>query len=149
MNPSQDCYDLIKNFEGCRLDAYPDPGTGGFPWTIGYGSTSGVKPGMRITAEEAVSRLKNDVTKFADSVNGMVTVDLAQCQYDALVSFAYNCGAQNLRSSTLLKKVNNRDFAGAAAEFSRWTRAAGKVLPGLVKRRLAEEKMFRGESWIG
>lgn len=149
MNPSQDCYDLIKHFEGCRLEAYPDPGTGGVPWTIGYGSTEGVRPGMVITQDEANLRLQNDVRGFADKVNGMVVTELQQCQFDALVSFAFNLGAGNLRNSTLLKLVNADKFKEAAEEFPRWVRAAGKILPGLVKRREAERKLFKGEAWIG
>lgn len=147
MTPSKDCFDLIKHFEGCKLQAYPDPGTGGPPWTIGWGCTRDVRPGMVITQEEADQRLINEVSGFADKVNGMVTTELQQCQFDALVSFAYNCGAENLRRSTLLRKVNQREFGVAADEFLRWTRANGKILNGLVRRRSAESKLFEGEKW--
>ena len=144
MNQSPDCYSLIKHFEGCKLEAYPDPGTGAAPWTVGWGCTAGVTPGMTITQEQADEMLQKEVSKFASQVTGMVTVDLQQCMFDALVSFAYNCGADNLRRSTLLRKVNAYDFAGAADEFSRWTRGGGKILPGLVRRREAERQLFKG-----
>lgn len=147
MTPSDDCVELVKHFEGCFLKAYPDPGTNAEPWTIGYGCTTDVHPGMVITLPEAERRLVVDLAKSAIEVTAMVKVPVAQHQFDALVSFCFNCGAANLRSSTLLRKVNAKDFDGAAAEFLRWTRAAGKVLPGLVRRRTAESNLFKDKPW--
>ena len=133
---------LIKEFEGCRLDAYPDPGTGAEPWTIGYGRTRGVSKGMRISQQRAEEMLLEEVAPFERGVTNLVKVEITQAQFDALVAFSYNVGLANLQSSTLLKMVNNRDFTGAAAQFVRWNKAAGKVLNGLTRRRQAEAKMF-------
>jgi lysozyme len=140
---SQAGVDIIKGFEGCELHAYPDPGTGGDPWTIGYGHTGPeVKKGLKITKEEAEALLKKDLVKFEQGVLNLCTVQLTQPQFDALVSFAYNCGLGNLKSSTLLKLVNKGDFQGAAEQFLRWNKAAGKVLKGLTRRREAEKQVF-------
>lgn len=143
MTPSADCYELIKHFEGCRLEAYPDPGTGAAPWTVGYGCTTGVTQGMTVTQEQADEMLRQEVNKFANQVTGMVTAEIEQCMFDALVSFAYNVGAENLRRSTLLRLVN-KNSPDAWREFQRWTRAAGKILPGLITRRNAEAELFKG-----
>jgi lysozyme len=141
---SQRGVDLIKSFEGVRLKAYPDPGTGGAPWTIGYGSTGpDVKRGMVITQSQAEVMLKHDLKKFENFVNSHVHVELTQGQFDALVSFAYNCGPGNLQNSTLLRDVNAGRFEAAANEFAKWNRAAGRVLPGLTRRRAAEAELFR------
>lgn len=134
----------IMESEGCRLDAYPDPGSGGTPWTIGVGHTGGVRPGDRCTMEEAMAWLRADVAWAEEAVSGQVRVPLSQRQFDALVSFVFNVGAGQFGSSTLLRLLNQGDHAGAAAQFERWTRAAGRVLPGLVKRRAAERAMFEG-----
>lgn len=142
--PSPACFDLIKRFESCRLSAYPDPGTGGNPWTIGWGATGpGIKRGVVWTQQQADARLALDVCRFADGVEKMVHgVPTTQGQFDAMVSFAYNVGLGNLRSSTLLRKHVAGDHVAAGAEFHKWTRAAGKVLPGLVKRRAAEALLY-------
>jgi len=135
--------DLIKSFEGLELKAYPDPGTGGDPWTIGYGHTGPeVKPGLVWTQEEADAALVKDLDKFVSGVTALLTSSVTPNQFSALVSFAYNCGLANLKSSTLLKKVNAGDIAGAANEFPRWNKAAGKVLAGLTRRREAEKALF-------
>lgn len=133
---------LIKSAEGLRLKAYPDPGTGGLPWTIGYGSTSGVTRNMVITEAQAEKMLAEDLVRFERIVERLVQVPLNQGQFDALVSFTYNVGEGNFTKSTLLRKLNAGDSAGAAEQFSRWVHAGGKVLPGLVKRRAAERAMF-------
>lgn len=134
---------LIKSFEGCKLTAYPDPGTGGDPWTVGYGHTGpDVHKGLVITQAQADALLAGDLKKFETGVAKLVKVDLTENQRGALVSFAYNCGLGNLGSSTLLKKVNARDFIGAKAEFGKWNKAGGKVLAGLTRRRAAEATLF-------
>ena len=142
MTPSQNCYNLIKEFEGCELTAYPDPATGNNPWTIGYGSTIGVHPGMVITQEEAEQRLVSDVKRFAEGVNQMVTVPMTQGEFDALCSFSFNLGLGNLRSSTLLRKLNAGDKEAAANQFLVWNMAAGRIMTGLTRRREAERALF-------
>ncbi|WP_410510620.1 lysozyme [Nodosilinea sp. E11] len=144
--------EIIKGFEGLGLTAYPDPGTGGEPWTIGYGHTSAagppqVFPGLTITRAEAEDILKRDLTKYEKAVATAVTRPLTSDQFSALVSFTFNVGAGNLQASTLLKKVNAGDFAGAAEEFGRWVYAGGNVMPGLQRRRRAERALFRSENW--
>ena len=138
---------LIADFEGLRLKAYPDPGTGNEPWTIGYGTTvypdgRKVKKGDVITQVQALDYLKQDVKKFATSVTQVVTVPLNQNRFDALVSFTYNLGAGALARSSLLRKLNAREYEAAAAEFDKWVYAGGRVLPGLVTRRKAERELF-------
>lgn len=137
----------IKDFEGCSLTAYPDPGTGGAPWTIGYGWTHPVdgkpiKPGMTIKQETADRLLKTGLVNYENDVLKMAKVKLTQGQFDALVSFAYNVGSRALSTSTLLRKLNDGDVKGAADEFLRWNKAGGKVLNGLTRRREAERALF-------
>jgi lysozyme len=138
---------LIRQAEGLRLRAYPDPGTGGDPWTIGIGTTvypdgRKVRRGDTCTPQQADKYLAHDLRGLEREVAAMVTVPLTSNQFSALVSFAYNVGISALRSSTLLRLLNAGDYAGAAAQFLRWNRAAGRVLPGLVRRRAAERDLF-------
>ncbi|EOK5841644.1 lysozyme [Escherichia coli] len=135
---------LIKKFEGCKLTAYQDSvGV----WTIGYGWTQPVdgKPiraGMTIKQEAAERLLKTGLVSYESDVSRLVKVGLTQGQFDALVSFTYNLGARSLSTSTLLRKLNSGDYAGAADEFLRWNKAGGKVLNGLTRRREAERALF-------
>jgi lysozyme len=139
MQYSKNGLHLTEQFEGLRLTAYPDPGTGGSPWTIGYGHTgSDVHPGLTITKEQAEELLMKDVQKAVAVVNSKVTTDLTQNEFDAIVDFVFNVGAGNFAGSTLLKKINANDMEGAANEFDKWNLAAGKVMAGLVRRRHAE-----------
>lgn len=131
---------LIKEFEGYRSTAYRCPAG---VWTIGYGTTSGVRPGMKVTKAEAEHLLRDDLIKFQKAVGKSVTVPLTQGQYDALVSFTYNCGIGALQKSTLLKLLNQGRYDAACRQFDRWTKAGGKVLPGLVRRRDAEQTLFK------
>ena len=134
----------IKGYEGIRLTAYPDPGTGGDPWTIGVGHTgTDVHKGLTITVAQADDLLRQDLARFETAVNRLAP-KTTQPQFDALVSFAFNVGEANLASSTLLKKHNAGDYDGAAAQFALWNKAAGKVLPGLVKRRASEARLYKG-----
>lgn len=166
---------LIKSFEGCRLEAYPDPASplaieqrktlnarragwenlSGDPWTIGWGSTGidtfnlrpdgkpgQIGPGTKWTQQQADERKAKDLEKFCADVNKLLKVQVNDNQFAALVSFAYNAGTGNLRSSTLLRLVNQCKFAEASEEFMRWTKAQGKELPGLVRRREAEKRLF-------
>lgn len=132
--------DLIKSFEGCKLDAYLD--SVGVP-TIGYGSTgSDIALGLSWTQQECEDRLAHDVTKFCAKVESLVTTQVTDNEFAAMVCFAYNLGAGALAGSTLLKKVNANDKASAADEFLKWDHAGGKILLGLTRRRQAERALF-------
>lgn len=135
---------LIKDFEGLRLTAYPDPGTGGDPWTVGYGHTGpGVHPGMTITEAQAEEYLLQDLRTAQDAINRLVLVPLSPAQKDALTSFVFNIGGgKAFANSTLLRKLNARDYKGAADQLLRWDKAGGKVLAGLSRRRRAERELF-------
>jgi lysozyme len=115
--------------------------------TIGWGHTNdnGRKFGSGAiwSQAECDTEFTNDMSIFIKAVNDLVTVPINQDQFDALVSFAFNLGAGNLKQSTLLRKVNARDFAGAAQEFQRWNKGGGKVLPGLTRRRACEALLFQ------
>ena len=129
---------LIKQFEGCRLRAYQ---CSAGVWTIGYGHTAGVRQGQTITQVQAEEYLKQDCRKFENYVNNKayvpVTAQLNQNQFDALVSFAFNCGQGNLKTLCA-----GRSTAQIAAALPKYNKAAGKVLSGLVRRRVAEQKLF-------
>jgi len=132
---------FIASFEGFLADAYWDQW--GSVWTIGYGHTGGVEPGDHVTKEQALALLRKDAATAAQAVRDLVDVPLNQNQFDALVSFAFNLGGGALAESTLLRKLNNGNYKGAAREFKRWTHAGGVELPGLVRRRHAEAHLFR------
>lgn len=137
---------LIKEFEGFRSTWYRDPvGV----WTIGYGHTDSAgspkyatSKNMKLTEAEASAILQRDLERYEADVARLVRVPLNENQHGALVSFTYNLGAGNLGSSTLLRKLNAGDYAGAAAEFPRWNKAGGKELAGLTRRRAAEQALF-------
>lgn len=149
MKTSQRGIDLIKNAEGLRLQPYI---CSAGKRTIYYGHV--ILPGEKFnnTKEEAEAVLTRDLAKFEAGVSKLVKVPLTQNQFDALVSFAFNVGldddldtkAEGLGDSTLLKKVNAKDFEGAALEFSKWVYAAGQPLIGLKRRRAAEAALFKG-----
>lgn len=147
---------LIKRFEGCArmrrdglVEAYPDPGTGGEPWTIGWGATRAgrhgfVRKGLIWTQQQCDERLEDDLLRYAADVVralGSAIDGTSQAQFDALVSFHYNTGA--IARATLTRKHKAGDHEGAAAEFKRWNKAGGRVLKGLVRRREAEEHLYR------
>lgn len=111
-------------------------------YTIGYGHTSGVKKGQKISKAQAEAYLREDVAKFENGVNKYVSAPLTQNQFDALVSFTYNCGLTAFKNSTLRKKLNAKDYAGAGNELLRWNKANGVVLEGLKRRRNAEKALF-------
>ena len=140
---------LIKHYESCakaigggQFDAYPDPGTGGDPWTIGWGTTGAdIKKGLIWTQAQCDARFDHDILTYVATVAQVIgKARTSQNQFDAMVSFHYNTG--KLPGSTLLKLHIAGDFAGAAAQFGKWTHAAGKVLPGLITRRAAEAAMY-------
>lgn len=131
---------LIREFEGLRLRAYRD---GGGVWTIGYGHTLSVRPGMKISKARAEWLLSEDVARTEVQVQiATKAIKLTQNQFDALVSFTFNLGGHRLRSSTLLVKLHAGDYAGAADEFPRWNKDNGEVVAGLVRRRAAERALF-------
>lgn len=134
---------LIQNFEGCELTAYPDPGSGGDPWTIGFGHTgSDVHPGSSITQTRADELLLQDLAVFERCVNDAVSHSITPNQFAACVSFAYNEGCGAFEGSTLLRLLNAGDVRGAADQFGEWVSADGRVLEGLVRRRAAERALF-------
>lgn len=145
MRISQRGLDAIKRHEGLRLHAYPDPATGGEPWTIGYGRAHGVTQGQQISADTAEQYLREDLQWVEDAIKETVTAPLTQGQYDAICSLIYNIGEGAWRGSTMLKRLNERQYMQAAAEFIRWNKANGKVIPGLTNRRVLEQKMFESE----
>lgn len=137
--------DLIKHFESLRLKAYQD--SVGI-WTIGWGHTGlthkdgTVYEGREITEDKAVALLKQDLKTFEEEVDKCVAADLNDNQFSALVSFAFNLGGTNLRKSTLLKKLNGEQPFNASKEFKKWSKAGGKRLGGLVRRRISERNLF-------
>lgn len=141
MNISQNCVDLVKEFEGCRLDAYLD--IVGVP-TIGYGHIEGVKLGDEISQQEADLMLIHDLQEKADDVSKLIHYEVTQDQFDALVSFAYNLGVGALAGSTLLKIINAGSPGAAADQFLRWDHAGGVEVAGLTRRREAEKALYEG-----
>ncbi len=140
MTPSPWLYDFLKQYERFRPTAYLP--TKHDVWTIGYGHTRGVKEGDCCTMQDAEDWLHADTAAAASAVSRLVIVALTQQQYDALCSLTFNIGSGAFAASTLLRKLNNYDYAGAAAEFPRWNKQAGKVLDGLTARRAAERDHF-------
>lgn len=149
---------LIKRFEGCArlrpdglVEAYPDPGTGGEPWTIGWGATGPdhfnggrIRRGTVWTQAQCDQRFRDDLPRYAGEVIaalGPAIRATSQSQFDALVSFHYNTGA--IARATLTRKHIAGDYSGAAREFARWNKAGGRVLQGLVRRRAAETELYR------
>ena len=135
---------LIREFEGFVASAYLGPAK---VWTIGIGTTvypngTKVKKGDKCTQEQALEYLQHDLKSFEKTVNDSVKVPLSQNQFDALVSLSYNIGSGAFKNSTLLKKLNAKDYAGAADQFLVWNKGGGKVLKGLVRRRDAERALF-------
>lgn len=143
----QAAVDLVKHFEGLYLNAYLCPA--GVP-TIGYGHTAGVTMGQTITVEQADAFLASDLAQAAGHVDALVKVPLNADQRGALASFVFNLGAGSLQSSTLLKLLNEGDYADAAGQFGRWVYATVNgtptKLPGLVSRRAAEEALFQSQT---
>ena len=139
---------LIQPFEGYHrvtpgggCKAYPDPGTGAQPWTIGWGSTGpDINADTCWTREQADARLQMDVAKFAQAVVGLSPRLLEEParRLAAIISFAYNCGVGNYRVSTLKRRVDAADWPGAAEQIVKWDKAGGRVLAGLTRRRRSE-----------
>jgi len=148
MHVSDEGFELIKHFEGCELEAYK---CAAGVWTIGYGHTKDVQEGDKWDKEKAEFMLWRELEdEYEQYVNDLVTVPMNQCQFDALVSWVYNLGPANLKSSTLLKCLNLGDYNGVPEQIKRWNKATvngeRKVLPGLTRRREAEAEMFEGSN---
>lgn len=156
MNVSQKCIEQIKKDEGVRNRPYQCPA---LLWTVGVGHV--IDPNHAkvpladrkqlpipagwdrvLSPDEIDDILRKDLARFETGVSRLIKVELTQGQFDALVSFSFNVGLGNLQNSTLRMKVNRSDFEGAAEQFLVWTKAGGRVLPGLVKRRSHEKEMF-------
>ena len=135
---------LIKRFEGCELKAYRCAAN---VLTIGYGHTKDVTEDMEITQEEAENMLRHELIDYCNYVDMYVEVPLEQHQFDSLVSWTYNLGPTNLKSSTLLKVLNGKDYEGVPAQIKRWNKANGEVKKGLIRRREAEALMFENKEW--
>jgi len=148
MKTSKEGIALIKKFEGCKLDAYQCSAD---VWTIGFGTTQGVKKGATCSQDEAETFLANDLCQFEQSILKMVDVSLKQNEFDALISWIYNLGATNFSESTLLRRINDNTDSSRADipyQIKRWNRAGGKVLDGLVRRREAEALLWQGKEWV-
>lgn len=141
----------LKQWEGLRLEAYPDPGSrDGHPWTIGYGHTSDdhlqVTPGLKITESRADAALRHDANEAGETVNSLVKVPLTDNQRGALISFVFNVGAAAFKKSTLLKRLNRGEYDAVPAELAKWKYNDGKVMKGLINRRAAEAGLWaKGE----
>ena len=139
MKISNNGLDLVKHFEGLVLEAYKCPAG---VWTIGYGHTKDVQPGDSWSEDHADHMLEVEMEEYEKYINDLVTVELNQNQFDAMVSWVYNLGSSNLQASTLLKVLNAGDYEGVPAQIMRWNKAGGKVLEGLTRRRQAEADLF-------
>lgn len=139
MKTSEKGVSLIQHFEGCELKSYRCAGNA---LTIGYGHTGNVEEDQKITQEQADTLLVNDLEVFERQVQRLVTVDLKQHQFDALVSWAFNLGSGNLRASTLLRVLNAGDYDKVTEQMVRWDKAGGIALAGLTRRRKAEAVLF-------
>ncbi len=142
---------LIQKWEGCararadgQFEAYPDPGSGGDPWTIGWGSTGAdITPGLIWTQAECDVRLARDLGRYARDVTRAIgAAPTTPAQFDALASFHYNTGA--IAKATLTRLHSAGQYVEARAEFGKWINAGGKVMPGLIKRRAEEARLYAG-----
>lgn len=144
MKISQTGVDLLKHFEGCKLEAYQDSvGV----WTIGYGHTKGIYEGLEITQSEAEKMLVDELPEYEGYIDNIVDQNLSQCQFDALVCWVYNLGPTNLSSSTMLKELQAGNMDLVPFQMKRWDKAGGKPLLGLTRRRNAEALLFKDENW--
>lgn len=144
---------LVKQWEGFRPNAYPDPGSrDGTPWTLGYGQTRiggrAVRKGDMITEAEAAAWLETELARVSGVVERLVKVPLTDNQHGALCSFTYNIGDDAFAGSTLLKKLNAGDYAAVPAQMARWNKNDGKVMEGLVNRRAAEAGLWARGAFV-
>ena len=156
MKISKEGIDLIKFFEGCPTDDSGNPVSyrcAANKATIGFGSLklidgSPVEDGMTITKQDAEDLLAHELHEYEGYINDMVEADLKQNEFDALVSWVFNLGPSNLGASTLLKVINNKDWADVPNQIKRWNKVNGVPNQGLMKRRLAEALLFEGKEWV-
>ena len=141
---SKEGIDLVKKFEGCRLEAYQ---CAAGVWTCGYGSTRGVQKGDVWSQEKAEVMLVDELEEYGNHVSDLVTVPLHQCQFDALTSWCFNLGPTNLQSSTMLKILNQSIYDEIPFQLKRWNKVNGVVNDGLIRRREAEALLFEGKDW--
>jgi len=141
---SQEGIDLVKKFEGCKLEAYQ---CAAGVWTIGYGSTHGVQKGDVWSQEKAEIMLIDELEEYGNHVSDFVTVPLHQCQFDALTSWCFNLGPTNLNESTMLKVLNQGSYEEVPYQLKRWNKVNGQVNDGLIRRREAEALLFEGKDW--
>lgn len=156
MKASNNCVIVVKHYESCRLVAYPDPKTGGDPWTIGWGATGyGIKAGEVWTQEQADQRLVWDIGLVESEANNALLVKLAQGQFDAFVSALFNIGPGSKKKdglirlrtgfpSTFLKRLNEGDYAEAREQLGRWVSPGSAVEHGLRRRRTTEQGLWDG-----
>ena len=141
---SKEGIDLVKKFEGCKLEAYQ---CAAGVWTIGYGSTRGVRQGDVWAQEKADIMLIDELQEYGEHVSNMVNVPLDQSQYDALSSWCFNLGPTNLSSSSLLRVLNEKKYEEVPYQIKRWNKVSGQVNEGLIRRREAEALLFEGKDW--
>lgn len=146
MKVSEEGKDFIKTLEGFRADAYPDPGSkDGKPFTIGYGHTGpDVKEGLKVTHAEASKLLGKDLISCELALEKYVKLPLVQKEFDALACFIFNVGVQAFKDSTILRLLNLGKRMEASEEFKKWVKNGSKMMPGLLKRRTAEQRLFQG-----
>ena len=144
MKISEEGKALIKKFEGCKLDSYRCSANVA---TIGYGHTKGVSDGDSCTKDEADQMLAEDLEEFEGYVDKLVAVDLEQNQFDALVAWTFNLGPTNLKSSTMLRVLNEGKHENVPSEMKRWNKAGGETLEGLIRRREAESLLWENKLW--
>jgi lysozyme len=130
---------LTESFESCPLKSYQDIGR---VWTIAYGHTRGVGPGLTCIQAQAVAWVNEDAGFCEAAVNDLVIITLTQGEFDGLVDFCINCGIEAFKGSTMLRLLNDGNREGAAAEFDKWDHVQGKVCAGLLRRREAERQEF-------
>ena len=144
MKISEEGKALIKKFEGCELESYRCSADVS---TIGFGHTKGVSDGDSCTQDEADQMLTEDLEEFEGYVDKLVTVDLEQNQFDALVAWTFNLGPTHLKWSTMLEVLNEGKKSEVPFQMKRWNKAGGNVLQGLVRRREAEALLWEGKDW--
>lgn len=132
---------LVGGFEGLRQNAYPDPATGGKPWTICFGHTEGVRPGDRKSIEECKALLISDLAIYANGITNCVTAPLPDERFVALTSFAFNVGVGAACKSSVVRLINQGRTRDGCDALLKWNRAAGIVFPGLTRRRQAERAL--------
>lgn len=143
MRLNQSGINLIKSFEKCKLEAYPDPITGGIPWTIGWGATGkNIKQGTVWTQAQADNDLVKRLNALCKQLQSLIKVDLTDDQFSAIVSLVYNIGIGNFDKSTIHKLLNAGGINSVSCEFEKWDKVKGVEVEGLKTRRLAEKALF-------